>query len=60
MCLRMVGVSVVLLSLSVSRAPAQTNDDLVADARTPEDVTTQSMGFSRHSYSPLKTSPGPP
>ena len=26
----------------------------MADARTPEDVTTQSMGFSRQSYSPLK------
>jgi alcohol dehydrogenase (cytochrome c) len=35
-------------------ARAQTDADLVADARTPENVTTQSMGFARQSYSPLK------
>jgi alcohol dehydrogenase (cytochrome c) len=52
--LRMGGVGLLVLAVSVSRAPAQTNADLVADAATPEDVTTQSMGYARHSYSPLK------
>jgi len=33
---------------------AQTNDELVNDGRNPENVTTQSMGYHRRSYSPLK------
>jgi len=32
----------------------QTNDELVNDGRNPENVTTQSMGLHRRSYSPLK------
>src|SRR6186997_1830551 len=54
MCLRMIGIGLIVLAVSVSRAPAQTSEDLAADARTPEDVTTQSMGYARQSYSPLK------
>ncbi len=52
--LQTIWICLVLLGLSVSRVPAQTNDDLVTDALTPENVTTQSMGFARQSYSPLK------
>src|SRR5687767_4299612 len=33
---------------------AQTNDELVNDGRNTDNVTTQSMGFARRSYSPLK------
>ena len=33
---------------------AQTIADLVHDGRNPENVTTQSLGFDRKSYSPLK------
>ena len=33
---------------------AQTNEDLVNDGRNTENVTTESMGFDRKSYSPLK------
>jgi alcohol dehydrogenase (cytochrome c) len=32
---------------------AQTTEDLVNDGRSPENVTTQSMGYDRKSYSPL-------
>ena len=33
---------------------AQTTDELVNDGRNTENVTTQSMGYDRKSYSPLK------
>ena len=33
---------------------AQSTDDLVHDGRNPANVTTQSMGYARQSYSPLK------
>jgi alcohol dehydrogenase (cytochrome c) len=33
---------------------AQTNDELVNDGKNPENVTTQSMGYDRKSYSPLE------
>jgi alcohol dehydrogenase (cytochrome c) len=33
---------------------AQTRDDLVNDAKITENVTTQSMGYDRKNYSPLK------
>jgi alcohol dehydrogenase (cytochrome c) len=33
---------------------AQTLDELVNDGRNPANVTTQSMGYDRKSYSPLK------
>src|SRR6202047_1052611 len=35
-------------------APAQTNQDLINDGKNTENVTTQSMGYDRKSYSPLK------
>jgi alcohol dehydrogenase (cytochrome c) len=33
---------------------AQSSDELVRDGRNSDNVTTQSMGYSRQSYSPLK------
>ena len=33
---------------------AQTTDELVNDGRNPANVTTQSMGYHRQSFSPLK------
>jgi alcohol dehydrogenase (cytochrome c) len=33
---------------------AQSADELVNDGRNPDNVTTQSMGYARRSYSPLK------
>jgi len=33
---------------------AQTREDLVSDGKNTENVTTQSMGYERRSYSPLK------
>jgi alcohol dehydrogenase (cytochrome c) len=44
----------VALTLGAATGFAQTNDDLVNDGRTPQNVTTQSMGYHRRSYSPLK------
>src|ERR1700732_910 len=32
----------------------QTTEELVNDGKNPENVTTQSMGYDRKSYSPLK------
>ncbi|MCY4075406.1 MAG: hypothetical protein OXH04_08265, partial [Acidobacteria bacterium] len=32
---------------------AQTADELIRDAQTPEDVLVHSMGYDRKSYSPL-------
>ena len=43
----------IVLSLSVGPGLAQTTNDLVNDARTPENVLTHSMGYDRKSYSPL-------
>src|SRR3954470_12379335 len=37
-----------------SSASMQTTEELVNDGRNPDNVTTQSMGYSRQSYSPLK------
>ena len=45
---------VCLLALSPSTGSAQTTDELVNDGKNPANVTTQSMGYSRQSYSPLK------
>src|SRR5262249_41240619 len=36
-----------------SLLPAQSTDDLVNDGRNTDNVTTQSMGYDRKSYSPL-------
>jgi alcohol dehydrogenase (cytochrome c) len=37
-----------------SSASMQTTEELVNDGKNTDDVTTQSMGYSRQSYSPLK------
>src|SRR5438105_2547486 len=43
-----------LLTLSYATAFAQTDQDLVNDGKNTENVTTQSLGYDRKSYSPLK------
>jgi alcohol dehydrogenase (cytochrome c) len=45
---------VFLLAGWPARGPAQTLADLVNDGLNTENVTTQSMGYDRKSYSPLK------
>ncbi len=42
-----------VLSLSAAPALPQTMDDLLNDGKNPDNVLTMSMGFARHSYSPL-------
>ncbi len=44
---------VFLLGLSAAPAVAQTTEELVNDALTPDDVLLHSMGYDRKSYSPL-------
>jgi alcohol dehydrogenase (cytochrome c) len=44
----------VLLGFWPSLGLAQTTEELVNDGKNTENVTTQSMGFDRKSYSPLK------
>src|SRR6266550_8834236 len=44
----------VLLCLFSVGAWAQTTDELNADGKKPNNVATQSMGYDRKSYSPLK------
>lgn len=43
-----------LLGFFPALGRAQTNDDLINDGKNTENVTTESMGFDRKSYSPLK------
>jgi alcohol dehydrogenase (cytochrome c) len=43
----------ILMGLWVARGFAQTTAELVGDGRNTENVTTQSMGYDRKSYSPL-------
>src|SRR2546422_10208096 len=43
-----------LLSFWPALGLAQTTEELVHDGRNTENVTTQSMGYDRKSYSPLK------
>ena len=43
-----------LLGFSATLGLTQTTDELVNDGKNPENVTTQSMGYDRKSYSPLK------
>src|SRR5262245_41357985 len=45
---------VALGALGPGLVSAQTTDELVSDGKNPANVTTQSMGYSRQSYSPLK------
>jgi alcohol dehydrogenase (cytochrome c) len=51
--MRNVAVLTTLLALSPGLAMSQTTADLVNDGKNPENVTTQSMGYDRKSYSPL-------
>ena len=46
--------TVLVLVLGVGPLWAQTTDELVNDGRNTDNVTTQSMGYDRKSYSPLK------
>ena len=43
-----------LVVIASAIASSQTTDELVNDGKNPENVTTQSMGYDRKSYSPLK------
>src|SRR5438093_5206807 len=43
-----------LLGFPPGAAVAQSTDELVNDGKNTENVTTQSMGYDRKSYSPLK------
>jgi alcohol dehydrogenase (cytochrome c) len=43
-----------LVALSAITGLAQTTDDLLHDGKNTDNVTTQSMGYDRRSYSPLK------
>src|ERR1700731_1808587 len=43
-----------LLGLWATLGLAQTTEELVNDGKNAENVTTQSMGYDRKSYSPLK------
>jgi len=43
-----------LLGLSAALSLAQTTEELVNDGKNTDNVTTQSMGYDRKSYSPLK------
>src|SRR6202789_2391012 len=43
-----------LLGFVAALGLTQTTEELVSDGRNPENVTTQSMGYDRKSYSPLK------
>jgi alcohol dehydrogenase (cytochrome c) len=43
-----------LLVFSAALGLTQTAEELVNDGKNPENVTTQSMGYDRKSYSPLK------
>ena len=43
-----------LLAVCAASLLAQTTDDLLNDGKSTENVTTQSMGYARQSFSPLK------
>ncbi|HVQ14807.1 MAG TPA: hypothetical protein VMS40_14505, partial [Vicinamibacterales bacterium] len=45
---------VALVILGPGLVSAQTTDELLNDGKNPANVTTQSMGLYRQSYSPLK------
>ena len=47
-------IVLIVLSLSVGSTLAQTAEELVNDGQNAENVITQSMGYDRKSYSPLK------
>ncbi|HEV2200050.1 MAG TPA: PQQ-dependent dehydrogenase, methanol/ethanol family [Bryobacteraceae bacterium] len=43
-----------LLAFGAALGLAQTNDELINAGKNPENVTTQSLGYDRKSFSPLK------
>jgi alcohol dehydrogenase (cytochrome c) len=47
-------ICAILLTGWAALASAQTNQELINDGKNTENVTTQSMGYDRKSYSPLK------
>ncbi len=49
-----IGLCTALLGLWAALGLTQTTDELVNDGKNPENVITQSMGYDRKSYSPLK------
>jgi len=51
--MRTIPLCAALLALLPAIGLAQTDRDLVNDGKNPENVTTQSMGFDRKSFSPL-------
>src|ERR1700722_11305520 len=52
--MKSVRLFVLVLSFGSVVGRTQTTDELVQDGKNTENVTTQSMGFDRKSYSPLK------
>ncbi|MCY4120741.1 MAG: hypothetical protein OXG72_07445, partial [Acidobacteria bacterium] len=48
------GVLAILLGVCAGPSLAQTDEDLINDPQTPEDVLVHSMGYDRKSYSPLE------
>src|SRR3984957_11275002 len=52
--MKSVRLFVLVLSFGSVVGRTQTTDELVQDGKNSENVTTQSMGFDRKSYSPLK------
>src|SRR2546426_3752315 len=52
--MRKVWLLVVVLGSWSGPGLTQTLDELVNDGKNPENVTTQSMGYDRKNYSPLK------
>src|SRR5438046_7237925 len=52
--MRKVWLLVVVLGSWPGPGLTQTLEELVNDGKNPENVTTQSMGYDRKSYSPLK------
>ena len=52
--MKRIGLVVILLGCWSGPGLAQTTDELVNDGKNTDNVTTQSMGYDRKSYSPLK------
>lgn len=52
--MKSVWLCVTVLSCGAAAGSAQTTEDLLNDGKNTENVTTQSMGYDRKSYSPLK------
>src|SRR5262245_16708424 len=52
--MKRIWLCVMLLACCAAPALAQTTEELINDGKNTENVTTQSMGFDRKSYSPLK------